>query len=68
MWEQWALDTVRFLPMADEDEYSFIDPANVLRGCHIIPSFVDSCLRPNRVAISHCAGDLDDRKQYYINW
>ena len=67
MWEQCTLDTVRFLPMADEDAFSFIDPANVLRGCHIIPSFVDGCLHPERVAISHCAGDSDDWKWYYIN-
>ena len=32
MWEQCALDTVRLLPMANEDAFSFVDPANVLRG------------------------------------
>ena len=40
-WEQRALDTVKFLPMADEDAFGFVDPANVLRACHMIPSFAD---------------------------
>ena len=30
-WEQHALDTVRFVPMADEDAFGFVDPADVLR-------------------------------------
>jgi len=38
---QHALDTVRFVPMADEDVFGFVDPADVLRGCHVIPSFAD---------------------------
>lgn len=66
-WEQNALDTVRFLPMADEDAFGFVDPADVLRGCHVIPSFVDGPLHPNGVAISRCAGDSEDWKRYYIN-
>ncbi|KAL4065131.1 hypothetical protein J3A83DRAFT_4099512 [Scleroderma citrinum] len=41
-WDQHALNTVRFLPMANEDAFGFIDPADVLWGCHIIPSFADS--------------------------
>ena len=64
-WEE--LDSVRFLPMADNDAFGFVDPANVLRGCHVIPSYADGRLHPNGIAISHCAGDSDDWKQYYIN-
>jgi len=41
LWEQQALDTVRFLPVADKDAFGFVDPANVLRGCHVIPAFGD---------------------------
>ena len=40
-WEQHVPDTVKFLPMADEDAFGFVDPANVLRACHVVPSFAD---------------------------
>ncbi|KAG6373136.1 hypothetical protein JVT61DRAFT_6744 [Boletus reticuloceps] len=53
--------------MADEDACSSVDPANVLRGCHIIPLFADGCLHPDGVAMSRCAGDSGDWKYYYIN-
>jgi len=66
-WEQHTLNTIRFLPMADKDAFGFVDPANVLRGCHIIPSFADGRLHPDNVATSHCAGDSDNWKWYYIN-
>ena len=66
-WEQHALDMVRFLPMTDEDAFGFVNPADVLRSCHIIPSFADGQLHPDRIAKSRCAGDSDDWKQYYIN-
>lgn len=65
--EQHTLDTVRFLPMADKGAFGFVDPADVLRGCHVIPSFTDGPLHPDNVAMSRCAGDSDDWKQYYIN-
>ena len=64
-WEE--LDSVRFLPMADNDAFGFVDPANVLRGCHVIPSYADGRLHPDGIAMSRCAGDSDDWKQYYIN-
>ena len=67
MWEHDVLDTVKFLPMADQDAFGFVDPADVLRGCHIIPSFTDGQLHPDGVAMSHCAGDSDDWKRYYVN-
>lgn len=66
-WEQCVLDIVKFLPMADEHAFSFVDPADVLRGCHVIPSFDDGLLHPDRIAMSHCAADADDWKHYYIN-
>lgn len=68
MWEHDVLDTVRFLPMADQDAFGFVDPTNVLRGCHIIPSFADGQLHPDGVAMSRCVGDSDDWKRYCVNW
>lgn len=66
-WEQYTLDRVKFLPMADQDAFGFVNPADVLRACHIIPSFTDGRLHPERAAMSRCAGDSDDWKCYYIN-
>jgi len=66
-WGQHALDMVQFLPMADKHAFGFVDLANVLRSCHIIPSFADGRLHPDGIAMSHCAGDADDWRCYYIN-
>ncbi|KAN0077360.1 hypothetical protein V8E55_011215 [Tylopilus felleus] len=66
-WEQLTLNRVKFLPMTDEDAFVFVDPTDVLRACHIIPSFADGPLHSNGVAMSRCASDADDWKCYYVN-
>ena len=66
-WEEHVPDTIKFLPMADEDAFGFVDPVNVLRACHVIPSFADGRLHPDGIAMSHCANDSDDWRQYHIN-
>lgn len=33
------LDRVRFLPSTEDDALGFIDPAAVIRGCHLVPAF-----------------------------
>lgn len=66
-WDHCHLDTVRFLPMANEDAFGFVDPSDVLRASHIIPSFADGLLHPDGVAMSRCASDGNDWKFYYIN-
>ena len=53
--------------MDNKDAFDFVDPANVLRGCHIIPSFADGRLHADGVAMSRWANDSDDWKWYYIN-
>lgn len=66
-WEQTLLDTVRFLPMAVEDAFGFVDPSDVLRSCHIIPSFANGLLHTDRIPMSQCAGDAGDWRCYYVN-
>lgn len=66
-WRHQALDTLQFTPMAGEDGFGFIDPADVLRGCHLIPVFDKGRLHPDGVALSHYARDADDWKEYYVN-
>ena len=67
LWEQRALDTVRFLPVADKDDFGFVNPANVLRGCHVVPAFGDGRLHPDGASLSCWADDANDWKWYYIN-
>ena len=66
-WEQHVPDTVKFLPMADDDAFGFVDPANVLRACHVIPSFADGRLHPDGIAMSRYANDSSDWRRYHIN-
>jgi hypothetical protein len=66
-WQHLAFDTLRFVPMAEEDAFGFVDPADVLRACHLIPSFADGMLHPDGIAASSCARDSEDWKHYYIN-
>ena len=62
------LDTLCFVPMMEDDAFSFVDPTDVVQGCHIIPSFATGRLHPDGVAMSCCAQDSTDWKKYHINW
>lgn len=35
----WRLDHVSFVPSTDDRAFGFVDPASVIRGCHLIPAF-----------------------------
>ena len=65
--ENLVLDALRFVPMMEDDAFGFVDPANVIRSCHIILAFAMGKLHPDGVAMSGCARDGDDWKRYYIN-
>ncbi|KAF8832974.1 hypothetical protein BDN67DRAFT_986337, partial [Paxillus ammoniavirescens] len=67
-YEHCALDTARFVSMANADVCSFVDPADMLRCCHLIPAFADGQLLPDSITTSLRAWDSDDWKHYYINW
>lgn len=62
-----ALDMLRLSPMNAEDAYGFIDPADVLRGCHIIPAFAKGQMRPADAVTSPLSKDSYHWKYYYIN-
>jgi hypothetical protein len=66
-WENSTLDRIRFPPMTDEYSFDFLDPSDVLRGCHIIPSFEKGKRHPEGSGMSGCAGDNDDRREYFVN-
>ena len=66
-WDHTTLDSVKFPPMTDTDAFNFIDPADMLRCCHIIPAFADGQVHPDRIALSRNARDGNDWKWYYVN-
>jgi hypothetical protein len=66
-WGNLRPDCVRFPPLANKDAFGFVDPTDVLRGCHIIPAFSKGKLHPDELNISHCARDGKDWVRYYVN-
>lgn len=66
-WETSTLDRVKFPPLTNEHSFDFLDPADVLRGCHIIPRFVRGRRYADGPGVSACAKDKDDWREYYIN-
>jgi len=66
-WEHTVLDSLRFIPMSHDDAYGFVDPAHVLRGCHLIPAFASGRVHPDGVSVSQNVRDGADWKFYYVN-
>ncbi|KIM65445.1 hypothetical protein SCLCIDRAFT_22648 [Scleroderma citrinum Foug A] len=65
-WEHTALDRLRFVPTVQDDAYGFVEPASVLRGCHLIPAFASGKIHPDGVLPSR-SGREADWKHYYVN-
>jgi hypothetical protein len=67
-WKPQRLDRVCFPSVLDEDSFGFIDPADILRGCHIVPVFnIGKALSEGAPGRSGRAQDVDDWKSYYVN-
>jgi hypothetical protein len=60
-----SLDQLRFPPVSEADSFDFVDPASVLRCCHIIPAFHKG-RRPTPQEPSICRHDRD-WNGYYVN-
>jgi hypothetical protein len=65
-WEASKLDSVRFPPLCEEASFGFVDPKDVLRGCHVIPAFAKGRHHRSGVGVSRCAKDGNDYKLYFI--
>ena len=67
-WMARKLDRVHFLPMTSTaDAFGFLDPADVLRGCHVIPAFSGGRVHPDGKTFSKLSQDQNDWFAYYIN-
>ena len=68
-WPVRKLHRLSFPPMSSDHAFGFLDPADVLCSCHIIPAFA----RGRRYVgtghsggLSACARDSGDWNQYYV--
>ncbi|OBZ70227.1 hypothetical protein A0H81_10051 [Grifola frondosa] len=66
-WSGLKMDLLRFVPMYDEDAFGFIDPADILRGCHIIPAYTHGQMHADGIGLSSIAQDASDAQKYYVN-
>ena len=66
-WDASMLDRVCFPPMADKHAFGFVDPEDVLRGCHMVPQFSHGPRHQDGSGISPCAYDATDWHFYYVN-
>ncbi|KIJ57944.1 hypothetical protein HYDPIDRAFT_34653 [Hydnomerulius pinastri MD-312] len=66
-YDHCALDIAKFVPMANTDAFGFVDPADVLRCCQLIPAYAEGRLHPDGIGMSRGARDCEDWKFYYIN-
>ena len=65
------LPAIGFVKSTDEFAFSFVDPANVVCGCHLIPAFdagrSDNLLWPRSIARCLNPEDTDDWLYFYVN-
>ncbi|KAL1658479.1 hypothetical protein GGF50DRAFT_67162 [Schizophyllum commune] len=64
------LPKVGFVPEDQPDAFGFLDPALVIRGAHLIPSFVNGRGTVNLRAgpsVARAEGEEDDWINYYVN-
>ena len=61
------LDLLQFVPMDVEGVFDFVDPVDVLRGCHLIPTFTKGWPHPDCSTLSSIAKDSADWWYYYVN-
>jgi hypothetical protein len=69
---QARLPKIGFVESTDEFAFSFIDPANVVCGCHLIPAFnagrsADLFPWPHSIARRLDPEEIDDWLNFYVN-
>lgn len=70
--QKGRLPKIGFVESADDYAFSFVDPAHVVRGCHLIPAFHEgrtSNLLPIPQSVARCLNprEQDDWVNFYVN-
>ena len=65
-WKIQRLDCICFPQMDEEDAFGFVDPKDILHGCHILPRFAAGKQHPDGCGMSRCTKDGQDYKCYYV--
>ncbi|KDQ51528.1 hypothetical protein JAAARDRAFT_199000 [Jaapia argillacea MUCL 33604] len=67
-WKAKRLDRIGFIPESDEDAFGFLDPADVIRGCHLIPAYAEGRTRMLlRYSLISQGDEQDDWERFYVN-
>jgi hypothetical protein len=67
-WSAGCLDQLQFRQIGQADAFGFVDPAQVLQDCYIIPKFcLGKCRSNTAVAASSCAQNVNDWVGYYAS-
>jgi hypothetical protein len=66
-WNTAQLDRLQFPSLSEDYAFGFVDPAEVVRGCHIVPSFSAGPRHIGAVGISACARNSQDWREYSVN-
>ncbi|KAI8973085.1 hypothetical protein BD414DRAFT_425210 [Trametes punicea] len=69
-WAVKRLERIGFVPQTDDDAFGFLDPADVIRGCHLIPAFAEghtSCLLGASLLARSISDGHQDWERYYVN-
>jgi hypothetical protein len=66
-WDARRLDRIRFPSVNDEESFGFLNPSDVLRGCHVIPAFMKGLSHGDGKGLSFYARDSSDWAGYYVD-
>lgn len=67
-WDSRLLDTLRFPAITNSRAFGFVDPADVLRSCHLIPKLARGKVKHlHHNEVSKLAQDSQDWHFYYAN-
>lgn len=67
-WTPQRLDEVHFSSASDDGSFGFLDPGDILRACHIIPSFKEgNVFTKDGEGFSQSAQDKNDWNVYFVN-
>lgn len=66
-WLSSRLDQLRFHHVNQPSAFGFLDPADVIRACHVMPKFRLGRRHKDGKGLSPCAMDSKDWSAYYLN-